>query len=179
MSEPKYRLDWVTDRIAVGSAPLSYAQLDHIREQGIEAIVNLCAEYCDLHEIEAGHGFDVFYLPVPDECTPDCGALERAMNWMDDVLTQHKRLLIHCRLGMGRTGTLLYAYLWSRNLHHGISKERLDTLRSRPCNYSQWRLAKHYQGHRCDWSTPRRAHGGLTGLWNRLKARLNKLFGQR
>ena len=32
---------------------MSHAQLDSLKEQGITAILNLCAEFCDLHEIEA------------------------------------------------------------------------------------------------------------------------------
>ncbi|MHC1741827.1 MAG: dual specificity protein phosphatase family protein [Syntrophobacteraceae bacterium] len=176
MSEPEYRLDWVTENIAVGCAPLSYAQLDHIREQGIDAIVNLCAEYCDLHDIEKGHGFDVYYLPIPDECAPDCEAMEKAMHWMDEILNQQKRLLIHCRLGMGRTGTLLYSYLWSRNLYHGISEDLLEQIRSRPCNFSQWRLVKRYRDQQCRWSDPSRPQGALTVFWHKLMARLQTLF---
>lgn len=145
MAESEYRLDWVTENIAVGCAPLSYAQLDQIREQGIDAIVNLCGEYCDLHDIEMGHGFEVYYLPIPDECTPDREDLEKAMDWMDSVLKGGRRLLIHCRLGMGRTGTLLYAYLWSRNLHPRLKPDLLEQIRARPCNYQQWRLAERYR----------------------------------
>jgi len=50
--EAPYRVDWVTEFIAVGGAPVSYDQLSAIRRQGVNAIVNLCADYCDLHDIE-------------------------------------------------------------------------------------------------------------------------------
>ena len=67
----KYKLTWITDNLAVGHAPMSYADLEVIRKQGIDAIVNLCAEYCDLHEIEEKTGFEVYYLPIPDENAPE------------------------------------------------------------------------------------------------------------
>ncbi len=47
-----YQLTWVTDHLAVGYAPLSNEDIASMSEQGVEAIVNLCVEYCDLHEIQ-------------------------------------------------------------------------------------------------------------------------------
>ena len=66
-----YRLEWVTDNLAVGYAPMSYADLDEIKKRGVNAIINLCAEYCDLHEIEGKTGFEVYYMPILDEDAPD------------------------------------------------------------------------------------------------------------
>lgn len=176
MPESEYRLDWVTDALAVGGAPLSHEQLDCIKEHGIDAIINLCAEYCDLHDIEKDHGFEVYYLPIDDECTPDPEALETAMAWMDEVLRQNKRLLIHCRLGMGRTGTLLYSYLWSRDLHRGVNENLLRSIRSRPCNFHQWRTVRRYQGAECGWPDKIPLLQRLTGLWEKLALRLKRLF---
>jgi len=65
-----YRLSWITESIAVGSAPMSFADLDDIKSTGIDAIVNLCAEFSDLHELEETSGFEVYYLPVWDEDVP-------------------------------------------------------------------------------------------------------------
>ncbi|HCY84248.1 MAG TPA: protein tyrosine phosphatase, partial [Desulfobacteraceae bacterium] len=39
-----YEFTWTTGRIAAGCAPMSYADLDEVKEQGIGAIVNLCGE---------------------------------------------------------------------------------------------------------------------------------------
>ena len=74
-----YQLTWITDYLAVGCAPMSYVEFEAIREQGIDAIVNLCAEFCDLHEIEEKSGFEVYYLPIPDENAPDMEDMEKAM----------------------------------------------------------------------------------------------------
>jgi UPF0755 protein len=144
LSKPGYEINWVTDHLAVGGAPLSYEELDRIKAGGVDAILNLCAEYCDLHEIEAKHGFEVHYLPIHDEKTPDIGELDRAMAWMDEIMRQNKNVLIHCRLGIGRTGTVLYAYLSSRGLKSRLQETAIQKLRCRPANYCQWQLVEKY-----------------------------------
>jgi protein-tyrosine phosphatase len=106
-----YQLRWITENVAAGHAPMSYDQLEAIRKEGISAIVNLCGEYCDLHEIEEREGFQVYYLPIPDECAPVMDEMENALLWMDAVIGQNKKVLVHCRFGIGRTGTFLMAYL--------------------------------------------------------------------
>lgn len=144
MTKYGYEIDWATDHIAVGGAPLSYKELDRIKAGGIGAILNLCAEYCDLHDIEAKHGFDVHYLPIHDEKTPDIDELDKAMAWMDDIIGQNKKVLIHCRLGIGRTGTVLYAYLSSRGLKSRLEETAVQELRCKPANYCQWQLVQQY-----------------------------------
>lgn len=139
-----YPLTWVTDRLAVGGAPMSYDQLDSLHEQGITAILNLCAEFCDLHDIEAAAGFEVHYLPIPDEKAPDLAALERALAWLDEAVYLGKKVLIHCRHGIGRTGTVLNAYLLRRGLGHKLAARVLSPLRAKPTSFDQWWTIRRY-----------------------------------
>lgn len=140
----RYKLDWVSDCLAVGYAPMSYEDLDSIRRQGIKAILNLCAEFCDLHWIEADAGFDVYYYPIPDEEAPDLPELEKALHWLDECLYLGKKVLVHCRFGIGRTGTLVNAYLMRKGLGHKMAKKRLKGLKSRPTNFCQWWFLRKY-----------------------------------
>ena len=142
---PAYPLTWVTDNLAVGGAPMSFDQLDSLREQGVTAILNLCAEFCDLHDIEAKHGFEVYYLPVHDEEAPDLAELEKGLGWLDEAIYLGKKVLIHCRHGIGRTGTVLNAYLLRRGLGHKLADRRLRRLRSKPANFAQWRTIRKYE----------------------------------
>lgn len=137
-------ITWVTDRLAVGRAPMSHADLDALKAEGISAILNLCAEFCDLHDIEREAGFEVYYMPVPDEEAPGMVELERALSWLDEAVYLGKKVLIHCRHGIGRTGTLLNAYLLRRGLGHRLAWKTLRGLRARPANFEQWWTIRKY-----------------------------------
>lgn len=139
-----YKVTWVTDQLGVGQAPMSYPQLDCIREQGVDAILNLCGEFCDLHDIEKDAGFEVHYLPLEDEEAPGLIELEKTLEWLDEAIYLGKKVLIHCRHGIGRTGTVLNAYLLRRGLGHKLAGKALKRLKSKPANFVQWRTIRKY-----------------------------------
>lgn len=139
-----YKVTWVTDQLGVGQAPMSYPQLDSIREQGVDAILNLCGEFCDLHDIEKDAGFEVHYLPLEDEEAPGLIELEKTLEWLDEAIYLGKKVLIHCRHGIGRTGTVLNAYLLRRGLGHKLAGKALKKLKSKPANFVQWRTIRKY-----------------------------------
>jgi len=139
-----YSVTWLTSQLACGSAPMSYDDLDLIKGQGINAIVNLCGEFCDLHEIEKQSGFEVYYLPIPDESAPDMELMEKALDWLDEALYLQKKVLVHCRHGLGRTGTFVSAYLLRRGFGLRLTEKKLKKARISPGNFSQWRLLRRY-----------------------------------
>lgn len=135
---------WITDSLGVGPAPMSYARLDELKEMGVGAILNLCAEFPDLPDIQRSHDFDVFYLPIVDEGAPEPEELDKALAWLDEVLYLGKKAYIHCRHGIGRTGTVLNAYLLRRGLGHKLAAKTLKKLRSRPESFDQWWFLRKY-----------------------------------
>lgn len=142
MSE--YPLNWITSHLAVGHAPMSYDELESIKKQGVDAMVNLCGEFCDLHEIEEGAGFEVFWLPVPDETAPRMDDMEKGLEWLDEQIYLGKKVLVHCRHGMGRTGTFVTAYLLRRGFSLKKAGKLLKATRANPTNFSQWWLLRKY-----------------------------------
>ena len=143
--DPAYRLTWITDYLAVGHAPLSFVELDSIKKQGINAIINLCAEFDDLHEVENKSGFEVYYLPIQDENTPDMDDMERALAWLDEAIYLGKKTLVHCRHGIGRTGTFVTSYLLKRGLGLKVATQKMRNTSAAPTNYIQWKFLKKYE----------------------------------
>lgn len=139
-----YPITWITDSLAVGHAPMSYAQLVSIKTQGIDAIVNLCAEFSDLHEIEESSGFEVYYLPIWDEDIPEIQDMEKALAWLDEAIYLGKKVLVHCRHGVGRTGTFVTSYMIRRGLTLKAASKKLNVSSATPSNYGQWKLLKKY-----------------------------------
>lgn len=139
-----YPLTWITNHLAVGHAPMSYDELDSIKAQGIGAIINLCAEFTDLHEIEASQGFEVFYLPIPDEHAPPMAIMEGALEWLDESIYLGKKVLVHCRHGIGRTGTFVTAYLVRRGFSLKQAGKMMKPTRANPTNFPQWWLLRKF-----------------------------------
>ncbi|MGQ9687222.1 MAG: protein-tyrosine phosphatase family protein [Desulfobaccales bacterium] len=143
-AQARYKLNWVTNNLAVGQAPMSYEDLASLKEQGIRAVLNLCAEFCDLHWIEADAGFEVYFLPIPDEEAPDWQELEKALDWLDECLYLGKKVLVQCRFGIGRTGTVVNAYLLRKGLGYKLAGKKLKGLKSQPANLNQWWFLRKY-----------------------------------
>jgi protein-tyrosine phosphatase len=133
-----YPLTWVTNQLAVGHAPMSYDELRAIREQGVDSIVNLCGEYCDLHQIQKDFGFEVYYLPVQDNEAPSLQEVEKALQWLDEAIYLGKKILVHCHLGIGRTGTFVTSYLLRRGFSMKLARRKLKKTRAESTSFNQW-----------------------------------------
>ena len=139
-----YELTWITEQLAAGYAPLSHDDLDAIKARGIDAIVNLCGEFCDLHEIQQDTGFAVYYLPIADEGAPDMGEMEKALAWLEQKIAEGHKALVHCRFGVGRTGTFVSAFLMRTGIDLKAAEKILKNTRANPSNYCQWKLLRQY-----------------------------------
>ncbi|WP_028585803.1 protein-tyrosine phosphatase family protein [Desulfogranum mediterraneum] len=175
-----YKLTWITEYLAVGHAPMSYADLDSIREQGISGIVNLCGEFSDLHDLEEAAGFEVFYLPIADETAPTMEAMEQGLAWLDEAVYLGKKVLVHCKLGVGRTGTFVTAYMLRRGFNLKKAGKLLRKTRANPTNFAQWWLLRKFgrkegQLKLAEPSAENRLHLDLTLFYQRYEQLLQRL----
>ena len=139
-----YKLRWITNEIAVGGAPSSDADLDTIKQSGIEVILNLCLEFGDLHEVERAAGFMVYWLPISDAYAPKLDELDYALGWLNDHVASGKKALVHCRFGVGRSGTIIAAYLLKKgnSLNHVL--ERMKKMPATPTSQDQRKIIVEY-----------------------------------
>lgn len=140
----EYPVNWITKNLAAGRAPMSYEEFDTIKKAGINAIVNLCREFSDLHELEEGAGFEVYYLPIWDEDTPEMEDMEKALAWLDEAIYLGKKVLVHCRHGIGRTGTFITSYMIRKGIGLKAASKKLKSSSANPSNYGQWKLVRKY-----------------------------------
>ncbi len=139
-----YPVKWITADLAVGYAPRSADDLHAVRSAGIGAIVNLCAECYDLHAAEADAGFAVHHLPVTDEDVPDMADLIAAIDWMASRIAVGSRVLVHCRYGIGRTGTVVLAYLLRSGHDIAAARRMMQHTPSWPANRRQEDLIERF-----------------------------------
>lgn len=113
---------------ARGAAPdvVLAADLAWLRERGIAALLSLTEAPLPAAAL-AAHGLVARHLPVPDLCAPTRDDFVRALGFLDEQRALGRSVAVHCRMGQGRTGTVLAAHLIRVGWDAGAA---LDALRA-------------------------------------------------
>jgi atypical dual specificity phosphatase len=89
-----------------------------LSRQGISVLVNLHERPHNPSSISR-HSLAEVHLPVRDFTPPSPEQLDHGVEAIAGALAEGKRVAVHCRAGLGRTGTLLACYL----VYTGLSPE--------------------------------------------------------
>ena len=110
---------WVLEGKLAGLArPQSEDSLKLLKSKGVEALVSLTEDPLDPAMLEK-YQIQAVHLPIPDFTAPSLDQLDQAVRSIDVFLDQGQKVGVHCGAGLGRTGTILAAYLVSKGASAG------------------------------------------------------------
>jgi len=109
------RFKWHLKNLVAGSAmPGRHGNLtgdlEKLKDEGIELIVNLTCTTLQIPP-EYKKCFSVVHVPIVDGQPPDTSQLQQIMTLVHDTLNKGRRMVIHCRGGMGRTASIIIPLL--------------------------------------------------------------------
>ncbi len=73
--------------------------------------------------------FQIYHLPVVDFRAPSQDIIERSVALIDEARAAGDGILVHCYMGIGRTGTVVAAYLTTQGLTGIEAIDRVRDLR--------------------------------------------------
>ena len=96
--------------LAALARPSSPEELAWLRSQGVEVLVSLTEDRPRRDWIEQANLL-VFHEPLEDMEAPTQDQLDRCVSAIERATERNMGVAVHCGAGMGRTGTVLAAYL--------------------------------------------------------------------
>lgn len=128
-SDVHINFDKITDFVWVGSVPITLADMDLIKKEGFQAILDLCGDQSQESQWASRRDIKFLHEFVHDGYSPTQAQFKRIVSWIAEQTRAAKMVYIHCHAGAGRAPTVAAAYLIAA---HGETVENaLAILRAR------------------------------------------------
>ncbi|WP_412726810.1 diacylglycerol kinase family protein [Alteromonas sp. D210916BOD_24] len=147
---------------------MSSQHVDLLKEHGIDAILDVTAEFDGLDWTAYQEDFRYLNIPVLDHTSPTPEQLVHAINWLRQQSEEGKNVVVHCALGRGRSVLVVAAYLLAkdRNLAVSQSLKKINEIRQ-TARLNQRQLA----------ALQKVKDGGLLSLHKKLALIVNPVAG--
>ncbi|MBO3769754.1 MAG: dual specificity protein phosphatase family protein [Thermoproteota archaeon] len=129
-------ITWILNNI-IAASPIakSIEDVESWKKAGVKAIAILA----EPHEVARywgslnnylnvlnNKGLEYVYSPIRDFQAPELNQLKKLIEWIESKVEANKPVLVHCRAGIGRTGTIIAAYLVKKGYE---AKDAITTVR--------------------------------------------------
>ncbi|XP_072045431.1 dual specificity protein phosphatase 23-like isoform X1 [Amphiura filiformis] len=152
---PPPKFSWVIPgKLAAHGLPLGPRHMQYLWEEGVRHVVSVIADRVPLQVIADYKDMNWIHISVRDYHAPTMEQVELFLDAVEKAHSKGEAVSVHCRMGRGRTGTMLACYLVKTR--HITAKDAIQELRQiRPgsleTDEQEKMVAKYYRKVKKSW----------------------------